>query len=37
MINGVFSAALGDFGYLVRSPDLAEIHEIAEFIQRPVD
>jgi hypothetical protein len=35
MINGVFSAALGDYGYLVRTPDLTEIHAIAEFIQRP--
>jgi hypothetical protein len=31
-ISGVFSAALGDYGYLVRSPDLMEIHEIASFI-----
>jgi hypothetical protein len=31
-ISGVFSAALGDYGYLVRSPDLAEIHEIAQYI-----
>lgn len=32
-ISGVFSAALGDYGYLVRSPDLAEILAIANFIQ----
>jgi biotin carboxylase len=35
LINGVFSAALGDYGYLVRSPDLGEIHVMAEYIQRP--
>jgi hypothetical protein len=33
-MSGVFSAALGDYGYLVRSPDLGEIYNIAEFIQR---
>ena len=32
-ISGVFSAALGDYGYLVRSPRLDEIHEIVQFIQ----
>jgi hypothetical protein len=32
-ISGVFSAALGDYGYLVRSPDLTEILSIANFIQ----
>ncbi|HSL45305.1 MAG TPA: ATP-grasp domain-containing protein [Anaerolineales bacterium] len=32
-INGVFSAALGNYGYLVRSPDLDEIISIAKFIQ----
>lgn len=32
-ISGVFSAALGDYGYLVRSPDLGEIHSMIEFIQ----
>lgn len=32
-ISGVFSAALGDYGYLTRSPDLEEIEEIARFIQ----
>lgn len=31
-ISGVFAAALGDFGYLVRSPDFKEIEEIATFI-----
>lgn len=35
VISGVFSAALGDYGYLVRSPDLGEIHAMAEYIQRP--
>ena len=32
-ISGVFSAALGNYGYLVRSPDLDEILAIAKFIQ----
>lgn len=32
-ISGVFSAALGEYGYLVRSPELDEVIEIAEFIQ----
>ena len=32
-ISGVFSAALGNYGYLVRSPDLDEIFSIAKFIQ----
>lgn len=31
-ISGVFSAALGDYGYLVRSPDLQETIEISEAI-----
>ena len=31
-INGIFSAALGDYGYLVRSPDLNDILEAVEFI-----
>ncbi len=31
-IPGAFSAALGDFGYLVRSPDLDEIKQMAEWI-----
>ncbi len=31
-ISGVFSQALGDYGYLVRSPDLDEIVAIAHFI-----
>ena len=33
-ISGVFSPALGDYGYLVRSPDLDEILTIARFIQQ---
>jgi biotin carboxylase len=33
-ISGVFSAALGNYGYLVRSPSLDEITEMADFIQR---
>jgi hypothetical protein len=32
-ISGVFSAALGNYGFLVRSPDLEEILSIARFIQ----
>ena len=32
-ISGIFSAALGDYGYLVRSPNLSEIKELASFIQ----
>lgn len=31
-ISGIFSAALGDYGYLLRSPDLNEIHQMAEYI-----
>lgn len=31
-ISGVFSQALGDYGYLIRSPDLNEIKEIVMFI-----
>jgi hypothetical protein len=31
-ISGVFSAALGDFGYLARSPDLEEIYAMAAYI-----
>jgi len=34
-VNGIFSAALGDYGYLVRSPDLAEIYEIVDYIHKP--
>ena len=31
-ISGVFSAALGDYGYLARSPDLIEIKAIADWV-----
>ncbi len=31
-ISGVFSAALGDYGYLVRTPFLEEVHDMAKFI-----
>jgi biotin carboxylase len=33
-ISGVFSVALGDYGYLVRSSELDDIHKMAEFIHR---
>ena len=32
-ISGIFSAALGNYGYLTRSADLDEIVKIAEYIQ----
>jgi hypothetical protein len=32
-ISGIFSAALGNYGYLTRSADLGEIVNIAEYIQ----
>ena len=32
-ISGIFSAALGNYGYIVRSPELGEIIEMAEYIQ----
>jgi hypothetical protein len=31
-ISGIFSPALGNYGYLVRSPDLADIHAMASYI-----
>jgi hypothetical protein len=31
-VSGIFSAALGDYGYLLRSPDLDEVIEIAKYI-----
>ena len=31
-IDSIFRAAIGDYGYLVRSPDLGEIREVAGFI-----
>jgi biotin carboxylase len=33
-ISSVFRGALGDYGYLVRSPDLDEIYEIVNFIHQ---
>ncbi|HLE14258.1 MAG TPA: ATP-grasp domain-containing protein [Anaerolineales bacterium] len=33
-ISGIFSAALGNYGYLIRSADLDEIIEMAGFIQQ---
>jgi hypothetical protein len=33
-ISGIFSAALGDYGYLVRTPDLGEVYTMADFIQK---
>jgi biotin carboxylase len=35
-ISGIFSAALGDYGYLARSPELSDIFEAAEYIQQLV-
>ncbi len=32
-INGIFGAALGDYGYVVRSPDLDEIKAMVQYIQ----
>ena len=34
-ISGIFSAALGDYGYLARAADLSTIYEIIEFVQQP--
>jgi biotin carboxylase len=34
-VNGIFSAALGDYGYLIRSQDLAEVYEIVDYIHKP--
>jgi hypothetical protein len=36
-ISGIFSAALGDYGYLVRSPDLGEVYSMADYIQIVAD
>ena len=33
-ISGIFSAALGDYGYLVRTPELGEVYTMADFIQK---
>jgi biotin carboxylase len=35
-ISGVFSAALGNYGYLVRSPDIDEINDMVKYIQTTV-
>lgn len=32
-ISGIFSAALGNYGYLIRSPEFTEIERMAAFIQ----
>ena len=32
-VPGVFSSALGDYGYIFRSPDMEQIEEIVQFIQ----
>lgn len=34
-INSVFSAALGDFGYLARAADLEQLKDLGRFIQTP--
>ena len=31
-VPGIFSSALGDFGYIFRSPDMHQIEEIIRFI-----
>ena len=36
-VPGVFSTALGDVGYIFRSPDLEEIATITAFIQATED
>lgn len=33
-ISGVFGPVLGDLGYLIRSPDLDQVIEIAHYIQQ---
>jgi hypothetical protein len=33
-ISGVFSAALGDYGYLIRTPKLDDVHQIAHLIHQ---
>jgi biotin carboxylase len=34
-VSGIFSSALGEFGYLARSPELDEIYTIIEYIHKP--
>ena len=36
-ISGVFSPALGDYGYLVRSPDLDEVLEMVKYVHDTVE
>jgi hypothetical protein len=36
-VPGVFSSALGDIGYIFRSPSLDEVLEIARLIHQPPD
>ena len=36
-VPGVFSSALGDIGYIFRSPELEDIKSIVAFIQEPKD
>lgn len=33
-VSGVFSAALGDYGYIMRSRDLDQIYEVVDFIHK---
>lgn len=35
-ISGVFSRALGDYGYLIRSPELSEILLMVDYIQKTI-
>jgi hypothetical protein len=34
-ISGIFSPALGDYGYIARSPELKDIFDIVAYIQKP--
>lgn len=36
-ISGIFSPALGDYGYIARSPDLKDIFDIVAYIQKPAE
>jgi hypothetical protein len=33
-ISGIFSAALGDYGYLVRSPEMEDIYTMVDYVQK---
>jgi biotin carboxylase len=33
-IDGIFAAAIGNYGYILRSPDLDDLIDLAEFIQQ---